>query len=370
MNKLVAFVYQNLIKKIFFLQDPEIVHDTVSKLGENLGKFNLTKALTGLVFNYKNKKLEQTILGINFKNPIGLAAGFDKDAHLTQILPYLGFGFEEVGSITGEPCFGNSKPRLWRLINSQSLMVYYGLKNDGCEIISQRLQSQKFNFPIGTSIAKTNSALTVDRQKGIEDYAKAFRAFVEIGDYYTINISCPNAFGGQPFTDSESFDHLMSVLDLIPTFKPIFVKLSPDLTYKEIDSLLEVSNRHRVHGFVLTNLTKNRNNLKIKDQNIPEVGGMSGRIVQEMSDNLISYIYNKTGGKYIIIGCGGVFSAEDAYKKIKLGASLIQLITGMIYQGPQVINEINKGLVKLLEQDGYKNISQAIGTYKKSPDIN
>ncbi len=343
------------------MQDPEVVHDRMTNVGQFLGSNIVTRKLTSAVLNYHNPILEQNVMGIKFKNPIGLAAGFDKDAHLTQILPEVGFGFEEIGSVTGEPCQGNPKPRLWRLKESQSLLVYYGLKNDGCQVIADRLEKLKFNFPIGTSIAKTNNKDTVDRQQGINDYAKAFRSFVEIGDYYTINISCPNAFGGQPFTDAESFDQLMSTLDLIHTTKPVFVKLSPDLSQAEIDDLLIVASRHRVNGFVLTNLTKNRTNSNIKDTTIPDKGGMSGKVVQGLSDDLISYLYKKTNGKYIIMGCGGVFTAEDAYKKIKLGASLIQLITGMIYQGPQVISEINIGLVSLLKRDGYKNIAEAVG---------
>ena len=366
---IVRFFYTKIIKPMVFKFDPEDVHDNITMVGRILGSNIFTRQLTAAWLNFADPALQQNILGIYFKNPIGLAAGFDKDAHLTQILPYVGFGFEEVGSITGEPCKGNPRPRLWRLKNSQSLMVYYGLKNDGAEAISKRLakglESERFFFPVGTSIAKTNNAETVDRQKGIADYAKAFRAFTDIGDYFTVNISCPNAFGGQPFTDAQSFDELMSALDLIPTTKPVFVKFSPDLSHEEVDALLEVSARHRVHGFVLANLTKNRDNKKITDQFVPDKGGMSGKVQEGLANELIKYVYQKTAGKYIIIGCGGVFTAEDAYKKIKLGASLVQLITGMVFNGPQLIGEINSGLVDLLKKDGYSNISQAVGVSVK-----
>ena len=314
------------------------------------------------MFSYQNKMLEQKVLGINFKNPVGLAAGFDKNAQLTDILPSVGFGFAEVGSITGEACDGNPKPRLWRLKNSKGLLVWYGLKNNGCEVLSKKLKKRKFKIPIGINVAKTNSPDTVETEKGIDDYTKAFEKFTNIGAYYTINISCPNTYGGQPFTDVERLDRLLARIDKIPTKKPIFLKLSPDLTNKELDEIISVCRKHRVHGFICSNLSKNRTNKQIKDKIPSTEGGMSGKIVEKLSNEVISHLYKKTKGNYVIIGLGGVFCAEDAYKKIKLGVSLVQLITGMIFEGPQVISEINLGLVRLLERDGFENISQAIGS--------
>jgi len=336
--------------------------------GAFLGSNILTQKITAFFFSYSNQKLEQTILGIKFKNPVGLGAGFDKDAQLCDILPSVGFGFVEVGSITGEPCGGNPKPRIWRLEKSKGLVVNYGLKNEGCQKIAKRLKdkrsfsaNKKFLIPIGINIAKTNSKKTVQVESGIDDYVKAYKEFREIGDYFTINISCPNAFGGQPFCDAIRLEKLLAKIDKIPTKKPVFLKLSPDLTKNEIDKILAVSKRHMVCGFVCTNLTRNRNNSKIAESYLPGDGGISGKVVEDLANDLISYIYQKTKGTFVIIGLGGVFSAEDAYRKIKLGASLVQLITGMIFEGPQVISEINQGLVKLLEKDGFGNISQAVG---------
>jgi len=360
-NNVNSLIYKHLLKKIFFRMDPEDAHDRMMVNGSFLGKFSLTKELISIIYNYKNKALEQKILGIKFANPIGLSAGFDKNAQLTDILPSIGFGFEEVGSITGEPCAGNPKPRLWRLVKSKSLVVYYGLKNNGAIEIAKKLKNKKFDIPIGISIAKTNCQETVDLEKGVEDYVKGFKQFTEIGAYYTINISCPNTFGGQPFTDAKSLDKLLTKIDKIPTKKPIFIKLSPDLSKKEVDDVLEISKKHRVHGFVCTNLTKNRKNKKIKDENVPDKGGISGKVVEDLSNDLIKYIFDKTKGKYVIIGVGGVSNASDAYKKIKAGASLIQMITGMVFEGPQVISQINQGLVKLLKKDGFRNISEAVG---------
>ena len=368
-NIIIGFVYRSFIKPVFFKLDPEDVHDQLIKVGQLLGKFSLTRSITNLLFSYSNPKLSQIILGIYFSNPVGLAAGFDKDAQLTQILPSVGFGFAEVGSITGESCDGNPKPRLWRLPNSKALVVYYGLKNKGCQILSAKLKNMRFKIPIGISVAKTNNKKTVSTKAGIKDYAKAFSVFVNIGSYITVNISCPNVYGGEPFTDAKRLRLLLAELDKIKVNKPVFVKLSPDLAKKEIDELLKVVANHRVNGLVISNLTKVRNNPNIKDANIPDKGGMSGKVVKDLSDELIKYVYNKTKGKLVIIGCGGVFTAEDAYKKIKAGASLIQLITGMIYQGPQVISEINQGLVELLEKDGYDSISEAIGENSNYPEV-
>ena len=359
-NTVTGFLYRRVFKKFFFAIDPEKVHDGIIVLGRMLGGNSMTRMMTAMAFGYSNKSLEQNILGTHFKNPVGLSAGFDKDAELTDIIPSVGFGFEEIGSVTGEPCEGNPKPRLWRLPRSKALVVYYGLKSRGCEYIAQTLRNKKFYFPIGVNIAKTNSKDTIDCRRGVQDYCKAFCTCIDVGDYFTINISCPNTFGGEPFTDPERLDILLSEIDAIPTAKPIFLKLSPDLDTKDIDAILAVVSRHRIHGFVCTNLTKKRENAKILES-CPSLGGISGKVVEGLANRVIEYIYRATKGKYVIIGCGGVFTAEDAYKKIRSGASLIQLITGMVFEGPQVVGDINRGLARLLQKDGFKNINEVVG---------
>jgi len=360
-NAIIRFCYVAILKPVYFRMDPEKVHDGMIAFGASLGRFAFLRALCRLAFGYSNKKLEQKILGMTFVNPVGLAAGFDKNAELTQILPCVDFGFEEVGSITGEPCLGNRKPRLWRLPKSKGLVVYYGLKNDGCLAVAARLEDVAFENRIGTSVAMTNCKENLDTEKAIADYVKAFHAFVLIGDYFTVNVSCPNAEGGQTFMNAQKLDRLLTELDRIPTEKPIFIKLSPDISFADVDLILEVAKKHRVHGIITTNLTKKRDNPKILDQNVPKVGGISGKPVAELANQLLSYIYKKERSRFVLIGCGGIFTAEDAYKKIRLGASLVQLITGMIFEGPQAVSEINRGLVQLLERDGFKNISEAIG---------
>lgn len=360
----IRFCYRHVAKPLFFTQDPEDVHDRMCGLGERLGRHGAARWLTRTIFQYKSPALEQDIQGIHFSNPIGLAAGFDKNATLTRILPAVGFGFEEVGSITGEPCAGNKRPRLWRLPKSRGLVVYYGLKNDGCEAIARRLQGRTFDVPIGVSVAKTNSPATVDVPDGIADYVKAFRAFLDIGQYFTINISCPNVFGGEPFTDPDRLDLLLSEIDTIATAKPIFLKMPADVTTEQLNALVAVADRHRVHGFILSNLTKKFDRPEIRQDEIAGIvhGGISGKPTFDQSNTLIAHLYRKAAGRYVIIGCGGVFSAEDAYEKIRQGATLIQLITGMIFEGPQLIGEINRGLVELLRRDGFRNIHESVGS--------
>lgn len=360
-NYILEKKYKWIIKPILFRFDPENAHNKISDLGRFLGRYSITKKTASMLWNYSSEALEQNILGINFKNPVGLSAGFDKNAELTEIIPSIGFGFMEVGSITGDVCAGNSKPRLWRLKKSKSLAVYYGLMNDGCEAIAKRLKSKKFAIPIGISIAKTNCKETADTEKAVEDYFKTYKTFADIGDYCVINISCPNAFGGQPFTDSAKLDTLLERIMTIQKSKPIFLKLSPDLSQKEVDEIIATAVKWKIDGFICTNLTKNRDNKNIMDENAPKLGGLSGKVLNNLSDELLRYVYKKTNGKFVIIGSGGIFTAKDAYRKIKAGASLVQLITGMVFEGPQAISEINLGLTKLLKIDGYKNISEAIG---------
>jgi dihydroorotate dehydrogenase len=360
MASIIAFLYKSILKPILFRFDAEKVHDAFIAIGAFLGGHQNTRSITRAFFAYKNPALEQNVLGISFANPVGLAAGFDKDAKMTDIMPAVGFGFAEIGSVTGEPCEGNLKPRLWRLPNLKSLAVHYGLKSEGGERIAARLSGKKFAIPIGVNIAKTNSVACAETEAGIADYAKVMTFFAEknIGDYFTVNVSCPNAYGGEPFIDPERLNRLMTRLDAVSTDKPVFLKLSPDIVGKNLDALLEVCGRHRVHGFVCTNLTKEK-----KEENDTRLkGGLSGKVVQRLSDDQISYIYKKNGKKYLIIGVGGIFSAADAFRKIQLGASLVELVTGMIYEGPQLVGEINRGLVKLLEKNGFKNISEAVGT--------
>ena len=360
-NTVIHRLYVSLLKPFFFARDPERVHDRMIRVGRRLGGSFFGRFVTRCLFSYKNALLRQEIFGITFSNPIGLSAGFDKNAELTDILPDVGFGFAELGSITGIPCAGNEGTRLWRLPKSKGLVVYYGLKNDGADRIAKRLSKKKFRIPIGISVAAVNKVGYSDRELATKDIAQAFRTMEPFATYITVNVSCPNTQTGQPFLDPDNLEYLLGVLDTIPTTKPVFIKLSPDLEGDQLDRILDSARAHRVQGIVCSNLTKRREGAPICDTMVPAVGGISGKVVQDRADELLSYIYKREGTRFVLIGSGGVFSAEDAYRKIRKGASLVQMITGMVFEGPQVISTINQRLAELLQRDGFTNVSQAVG---------
>lgn len=353
-------LYRGILKPLLFRLDPEHVHDQFLNIGALLAATEAGRALTKAAFFYAHPMLRTTVTGIEFSNPIGLAAGFDKNARLTNILPDVGFGFAEVGSITGKPCAGNPRPRLWRMPEHEAIQVYYGLVNDGADSVSEKLRGMQFRIPIGISAAKTNDTSTVDPDAAIADYAHVVRQFHGIGQYFTINISCPNTCGGEPFTDPALLERLLATLDSLVD-KPVFLKLAADLSHEQLDALVAVARSHRVDGFVCSNLTKHTPGI-----HGPGRGGISGWPVQQRSDDQIAHVYRITNGTMPIIGVGGIFSAEDAYRKIRLGASLVQLMTGMIYRGPQLIGQINADLVRLLKRDGFSSIAQAVGVDNRS----
>ena len=341
------------------------MHDFFVAFGAILGEFALTRWIIGLFCAYDDPSLHTRVLGIDFKNPIGLGAGFDKDVRLAKTIPAVGFGSMEVGAITRYPYDGNKGLRLARLPDDKSLIVYYGLKNIGAEAIGRKLQHLKFRIPIGINIAKTNRA-DIKGGRSAEDYAATYRMLSHYFAYVTLNISCPNAQDGCTFQEPGMLDTLLAAIAKEKKTCPVLLKISSHLETKEVDDILAVVKKYPlVDGFIIANLSKRRDILTLKSSKeqldlIPE-GGISGQPLRELTTNMIRNIYKKTGGKYTLIGLGGIFTAEDAYEKIKAGASLVQIVTSLIYRGPTVVKQINKGLVELLRRDGYKNISEAVG---------
>lgn len=352
-SKIVGGLYRGVLRRALFLLDAEKVHTSFTFIGKTLGSNAITKAIVRWMFDYENEMLEQEILGVRFRNPIGLATGFDKNAELISIMGDVGFGFADIGSVTAKACKGNEGKRLWRHKDKKALQVYMGLNNRGAEALSRKLRGKKFGITYGVSVAKTNCKEVVEDVAMINDYLFTMQKFKDIGNYMIINISCPNAYGGLPFTEPRLFEMLMKRSVKIGIMKPIFIKMSPDLEKKTLDKIIAIARKYKiVNGFICSNLTKQHDYGK---------GGMSGKFVEKKANELLSYVHKKVGKEFMLIGVGGIFSAEDAYKKIKLGASLVQLITGMVYEGPSIIGEINCGLVKLLKRDGYTNISEAVG---------
>ena len=369
------------IRPLIFLMEPEQAHYSLKRVGVFLGKFWLTRKLTSLLMNYKHDSLNITVDGIDYKNPVGLSAGFDKDGELTKIYPHIGFGLAELGSFTGEICPGNPGKRLFRMIKSKAIVVWYGLNNEGSEKISSRLSGEDFgDLRVGINAANSNLTPEFILEDSIADYLKTMKLFKDVGDYYDVNISCPNTQDGEPFVDKDNLDTLLTAIneEIRPiSDKPIYVKLAADMTLDEINIIVDACVEHGMDGVVCTNLAKPQYNSEHRPEEYPTVdgrlpegkGAMSGLPLQRISTNVIRHVYRRTRGKLTIIGVGGIFTAKDAYEKITSGASLLHMITTMIFDGPQNINEINRGLVKLLKKDGFDSIEQAVGCRNPLPKL-
>ena len=364
------FVYKKIIKPFLFMFDAETVHNRATSIGRLLGKTKISKKITALLMKYKNNALTQTVFGVEFKNPIGLSAGFDYDANLTKIVGDLGFGFATVGTVTNLAYAGNPKPMLGRLPISKSLLVNKGFKSAGANVIAKKLSNTEFDIPIGISIGKSNSPLVDTLEKNIDDIIVAFSKFENQNihnSYYELNISCPNLIHAKEevnFYNPNNLEKLLNRIDSLNLKKPVFIKMPITKNDKDILAMLEVITKHNVQGVIFGNLEKNRKNPALNQDEVAKCskGNFSGKPCYSRSNELISLCYKNYKNKLLIIGCGGVFSAEDAYEKIKRGASLVELITGMIYEGPQLIGQINEGLVELLKKDGFNNILEAVGS--------
>lgn len=364
--ELYSAFYKNVFKNILFQFDPELIHNFVTSQGELIGKSKTVTGIIGKHFGSKSPMLKQKIAGIEFNGPIGLAAGFDYEAKLTQILAPIGFGFQTVGTITNLSYGGNPKPRLGRLPKSKSLMVNKGFKNKGAGEISNKLARLNFEIPLGISIGKSNTKRSENQKDATEDILSAFKIFEDSNiknAYYELNISCPNLYGNINFYPPKNLEELLAEVDKIKLSKPVFIKMPINETDAQTLKMLDVILRHKIVGVIFGNLQKDRKNPEIKQEEIKwKFGNFSGLPTQKRSDELIALAYKYCGNKLAIIGCGGIFSAEDAYRKIILGASLLQLITGLIYEGPLLVAKINSELPRLLKKDGFKNISEAIGS--------
>ena len=366
-NFTIHFLYVNIVKKILFLINPEVIHTKTTALGEKLGESGIAKNVMSSVFSVKSPSITQSLFGIQFLSPIGIAAGFDYKAELTQILPCLGFGFGTIGTLTNNPYGGNPGPMLGRLPKSQSLMVNKGFKNMGVEATLEKLRGKKFIYPVGVSIGKTNTLDITTQEEAVGDVVEAFKKAEKSEipfTYYELNISCPNLSGTIEFYQENHLDQLLIAINDLKILRPIFVKMPISKTDEEIFKIMNVIIRYNcIKAVIFGNLQNNRNHPSLKQDEVKKFskGNFSGLPCRQRSDELIKTIFKKYGPRIKIIGCGGIFSAEDAYRKIKLGATLVQLITGLVFEGPQLVSQINEQLIILLKKDGYSSISQAVG---------
>ncbi len=364
---LVLMIYKYFLRELLFLADPEKAHGvalTLLRAGENSA---LLQKLASGIFNYSHPSLESTVCGIQFKNPVGLAAGFDKDCELTCILPRLGFGFVESGTLTPKPQPGNPPPRLFRLKEQHALINRFGFNNRGVEASAEYLKSlPQRPSALGLSIGK-NSSTPPDEAP--QDYADCVEKLFPYADYFALNVSSPNTPGLRdlqqnlaPILKSVQEKNRALADKYLLSPRPVFVKVSPDLSTEDLDKLAECCINHQLAGLIAVNTTVNRDNVP---STAPSQGGLSGQPLEKRATEMVRHLYRSFGTKLTIMGVGGIFSAEDAYRKILAGASLVQIYTGWIYEGPGMVSCVNRGLVQLLKRDGFKTLSEAVGAESK-----
>lgn len=299
------------------------------------------------LFSYRNESLEREIFGLKFPNPVGLAAGFDKDARLIDEMSNLGFGFIEIGTVTPKGQPGNPQPRLFRLPQDQSLINRMGFNNGGAIDTVERLKRRKSKVIVGGNIGKNKAT---PNEQADEDYLTCFRQLFDYVDYFVVNVSSPNTPNLRDLQEKEPLKALLSRLqkenNQKPKRKPILLKIAPDLTNEQLDDVVEIVMDTQIDGVIATNTTISREGLKTSEQDIKAIGagGLSGRSVGKRSTEVIRYLHEKGEGKFPIIGVGGIFTAKDALDKIRAGASLVQVYTGFVYEGPAMVKRINKVL--------------------------
>lgn len=345
--RMIDTLYQSVLKPVLFRMSPDTVHDLFLSVGESAGSTVPTRALLRALYGYRGPDISKTVDGIRYRTPVLLSAGFDANGRLTRILPSLGFGGEEIGSVTAEPCEGNPLPRMTRLIRNRSLIVYKGLRNHGVDALVAKLSRtpREKGFVLGISIARTNiPEASTDIEAGIRDFVRSFTVLTRagLGDYYTINISCPNAYTGETFTTPANLALLLPRLAAIPCDKPVYLKMPISVEWEEFAKLLTIADQHPfIKGVIIGNLNKHYAELR-HPQDAPKEfrGGLSGEPTWKRSTEYIKKTRDAYRSRFTIIGCGGIFTPEDALAKLAAGADLLQLITGMIFEGPGLIRSI------------------------------
>lgn len=341
--------YQQILKPILFSIDAESVHSTFLSIGERLGAHSVTQLLTRSIFD-PGPDSPVTVNGVLFPNRIGLAAGFDYTASVYPILPDIGFGHSMIGTITLEGYAGNEPPRLGRFPLSKALLVNKGFKNAGATIISKKIAGTRFRHPVGISIGSTNKSYQsiVEQIAHIVGCFKVFEKDDAYHSFYELNISCPNLKGGVPFTSPQRLHELLAALTVLPLSRPVYLKMPIDLDEEQVMALLAEADQSFIAGVNFGNLTKDHQNPDVHSLDRKKwmslKGNLSGKPTWLRSNTLLAAAKKRYKNRFTLIGTGGIFSEEDAIQKLELGADLLQLITGMIYEGPQLIGRINRAI--------------------------
>jgi dihydroorotate dehydrogenase len=337
-----------IIKWFLFKLNPERAHHFTFNVLGILFKIPGIASICRSIFITENPKLGVAVFGLHFKNRVGLAAGFDKDAKLYQQLSHFGFGFIEIGTVTPLAQPGNEQPRMFRLPQDEALLNRMGFNNEGAIAAAKRLKEQKANVIIGGNIGKNKNTANED---AASDYLKCFEALYEVVDYFVVNVSSPNTPNLRDLQDKEPLTKLLLELMQLnktkPKQKPVLLKIAPDLTNSQLDDIIEIVATTKIDGVIATNTTIDRNLLnKEKEYALTlGLGGLSGKPLAKRSTEVIKYLHQKSNAAFPIIGVGGIHSADDAIEKIKAGATLVQLYTGFIYEGPGLIKKINQRLL-------------------------
>lgn len=362
-------IYRSAIRPLLFRLDPENAHYFAMGLLSSSGRIPGVLALLRGMSSFKDSRLQRELFGLNFSNPVGLAAGFDKDAKWMKELSALGFGFLEVGTLTAHAQSGNPKPRLFRVPADSGVINRMGFNNEGSEVAAQRLAKYLPSLPLGINLGKSK---VTPNELAEGDYLLSFRRVFDYASYIAVNVSSPNTPGLRQLQDREPLTRLLMSLqaenqkiasERNRSPKPILLKIAPDLEDAQLDDIAELTLETKIAGLIATNTTISRSGLKTPEQRITEIGngGLSGKPLTERSRAVVSRLFRRTEGKVPIIGVGGIFKAEDAWRMIGAGASLVQVYTGFIYEGPLCVKRINQGLSKQLASAGLTNISEAVG---------
>ncbi|QDO94140.1 quinone-dependent dihydroorotate dehydrogenase [Formosa sediminum] len=342
-------MYKLLIRPLFFSSDPEQVHHFTFSMVRFLFKIPFIPSVFRALFVVEDQKLEREVFGLKFKNPVGLAAGFDKNAVLYNELANFGFGFIEIGTVTPIAQEGNPKKRIFRLIEDQGLINRMGFNNEGVETAITQLKKNKGKILIGGNIGK-NTQTTPENYTA--DYLTCFNALHPYVDYFVLNVSCPNVGSHAKLNDK---DYLLELISTVKTAnksyakeKPILLKIAPDLNHVQLDEIIELVNETQLDGVIASNTSVDRSGLKASTSQLEAIGngGLSGQPVKDKSTKVIKYLSEKSNKAFPIIGVGGIHSAKDALEKLDAGATLVQIYTGFIYEGPSLIKKINKAILK------------------------
>ena len=342
-------MYKLFIRRFLFLFDPEKIHYFTFSLIRFLCKVPFFSSIFRAMYLIEDKRLERNLFGITFKNPVGLAAGFDKNAVLYNELANFGFGFIEIGTVTPKGQEGNPKKRLFRLKDDQGIINRMGFNNDGLETAIVQLKKNKGKLIIGGNIGKNTQT---SPQNYTNDYEECFKGLHPYVDYFVLNVSCPNVGSHEKLNDKEYLLELILAIQnlnlLEPTQKPILLKIAPDLNNNQLDEIIEIVAETKIDGIIASNTSTSRSGLKASKKQLQEIGngGLSGLPIKEKSTRVIKYLKDTSNKAFPIIGVGGIHSAKDALEKIEAGADLVQIYTGFIYEGPGLIKQINKALLK------------------------